>query len=106
MKNVRDSQLRTSIVISHEEFDHILSELTSNMVKASYTLEGIDYEPNYHWGEVLPEDEMEAYVDENFYEDITKFYKKLAGYFDVKEVTSIHIDDCDSPVGVWITYKD
>ena len=105
MKNVRDSQLRTSIIISHEEFDHILSELTSNMVVASYTLEGIDYEANYG-NEVFPEDEMEAYVDENFYENITKFYKKLAGYFDVKEVTSIHIDDCDSPVGVWITYKD
>lgn len=29
----------------------------------------------------------------------------LAKFYDVKEVTSLHIDDCDF-AGVWITFKD
>ena len=105
MKNVRESQLKTCILVTNEEFDNILSEVTSNMVTASYELDGITYDANYS-NEVIPEDEIEEYTDEYFYQDITKFYKKLADYFGVKEVTSIHTDDCEYPVGIWICYKN
>lgn len=37
--------------------------------------------------------------------DTNILHAKLTGYFDVKEITSIHSDDCDC-IGVWITYKD
>ena len=37
--------------------------------------------------------------------DIDELHKGLAKYFDVKEVTSVHIDDCDF-IGVWVVYRD
>ena len=48
-------------------------------------------------------EDPEEEIEEN--KEITDIETLLAKYFDVKEVTSLHIDDCDT-IGVWIVYKD
>jgi hypothetical protein len=107
MKNVSNTQLKKCILVSNREFDRIIAKITENKVIVEYSIDGICYEGNYE--EDTPQDrvdEIDEYTEENFYQDITRFYKKLAEYFDVNEITSIHTDDCESPIGVWICYKD
>ena len=107
MENVNFNQKKTCICLTQTEFDNILKDLTGNMVVADYSSEGIEYSVNPN-NDVIPESRIEEYVYEYFYTDIQKFYKKLAKYFDVSEITSIHLwipDDYDYETLVWITYN-
>jgi hypothetical protein len=87
MKNVRENQLKKCIFLESEEFTDIIHEVLSPDVYVNFTIEGLD-----------------ICTDDNVV-DTDELHKALASYFDVKEVTSIHIDDCDF-IGVWIVYKD
>ena len=90
MKNVKSWQLKTCIFIDMDEFDEIIKKVVSDNIVVSYCLDGIYFENKNN---------TEEFIDE---QDI---YKKLAKYFDVKTITSIHIDDFDI-VGVWICYHN
>lgn len=69
---------------SHSIFIEQISKLS---IKIYCKLDGISYD-----------------YEENIL-DINILHAKLAGYFDVKEITSVHSDNCDY-IGVWIIYKD
>ena len=90
MKNVRDSQLKKAIFLEKEQYEEALLEIFGIDVSVHPDLDGIWYEYN----EEALEDEIENVLLE-----------KLADYFDVDEVTSVHADDCDT-VGIWVVYKD
>lgn len=85
MKNVNKYQLKKCIFLTLDEYEVILKKLFGNNVKMDFDSYG-----TYLWCE-----------KEIAQEEI---YRKIAKYFDVKQVTSTHIDDCDV-VGVWIVYK-
>lgn len=86
MQNVTESMLKTSIFMTSDDFTRIVTHLFPG-IHVDYALDGISYN----------------YEDDGL--DTDMLYTKLAEYFDVKEITSIHSDDCDY-IGVWITYKD
>ena len=87
MKNVRENQLKKCIFLEAEEFNSIIRQAFGNNVNIEYSLEGVG-----------------IYTDDSeiSFEEIAE---ALESYFDVYEVTSFHIDDCDY-VGVWVVYKD
>lgn len=88
MKNVRENQLKKCIFVDSEEFTAIVQGLFENEnVDVTYTLEGLDI------------------CTDNDVVDVGELYEGLTKYFDVKEVTSVHIDDADF-IGVWVVYKD
>lgn len=86
MKNVTQSMLKPSIFMPSDDFTKLVTDLFPG-VQINYDLDGINYE----------------YEDNSF--DTNTLPTKLAEYFDVKEITSIHSDNYDC-IGVWITYKD
>ena len=87
MKNVKNTQMKKCIILSSKEFEGILDELFDCAVTAEYSLDGLT-----------------LYTDDDCI-DIEELCNKLAEYFDVDRVTSVHIDDCDD-IGVWICYQD
>lgn len=87
MKNVNEYMLKTCIYMPADEYEELLKELFGEYLRVDFTLEGLGVEYN------------------NITCDEPDIASKLAEYFDVKEITSIHIDDCDY-MGVWIVYKD
>ena len=87
MKNVRENQLKKCIYLEAEEFVDIIHEVLNKDFRVYFTSEGLDICTNDN---IVNVDEL---------------HTALATYFDIKEVTSIHIDDCDF-IGVWIVYKD
>lgn len=87
MKNVREEQLKTCIYLETVEFDSIITEAFGDDVDIEYSKDGICISND--------EDCIE-------FEDIAK---AVETYFDIKKVTSIHMDDSDF-IGVWVVYKD
>ena len=85
VKNIKDYQLKKCIFLTGDEFGRIVYDLLNATVE--YTLEG--------WS---------VYDDEDIV-DANKLYSALKEHFGLEQITSIHIDDCDYPVGVWIVYK-
>lgn len=86
MKNVRENQLKKCIFLTEEQMNDILTEIYKVPVKVKFSVDGLWY------------DSKEDIDDETLMKD-------LRDYFEVKDVTSIHIDDCDI-VGIWVCYKD
>lgn len=98
MKNVNKDQLKHAILLSKEEFAKIVKELFGNLCDVD-----IDYNDNTI---TLYDRETDDYVY------LVDVYPKLAEYFDVTEITSIHCQVCyddedfgDAPVLFWICYK-
>lgn len=96
MKNVTQSMLKTSIFMLGDNFTKLVTHLFPE-VQVEYDLDGINYE--------YKEDSLDTDV----------LHTKLAEYFNVKEITSIHynrtanfMDSSDNYdcIGIWITYKD
>jgi hypothetical protein len=85
MRNIREDQIRTAIIMSSEEYEQTVSEALGKEIAVHFEMDGL-------WYETKTEDEVED-------EDIKK---GLSEYFDV-QVTSIHIDDCEES-GVWICF--
>ena len=88
MKNVQDWQKVTAIVLSEEEFDEVIDEITKGQAGAYIDVEG---------GITYVNSNSDVCVEKS---DI---WDMLAEYYGVAEITSIHADDCDS---IWIAYKE
>lgn len=93
MKNVNKRQQKTCIFLSLEEYEKVLANIFGVTVIVHTDLDGIWYETAPSRADMIADD---------FENDINKH---LAEYYDVKEVTSVHADDCDE-VGIWIAYKE
>ena len=90
MKNVKDYQLKKCIFMETEEFDKIIKKLFGDKVEVELSLDGM-------WIGENGDDCIETPFEE--------VAEKLASYFEVDKITSIHMDDCDE-IGVWICYKE
>lgn len=86
MKNVRPEQLKTVIFMDCSEYEDVLFGIFGD-IRVHYDTDGLWYDQNN--GENDIDDEMICDV--------------LADYFGVKQITSIHADDCYY-TGIWITY--
>lgn len=91
MKNVADYQLKKCIFLTAEEFENVLKEVyPDNEVNVNYDMDGITVDIDDESSD--PSDDLEL-------------LEKLANYYDVADVTSVHMDDCDY-IGVWIAYTE
>lgn len=81
MKNVKEFQLKKCIFLIEDEFRGLADKLN------------IAIELDYEGASFVEVTEQE------------KAFAILSDYFGVKEITSIHCDDCEL-TGVWIVYKD
>lgn len=88
MNNIRPNQLKTAIFLDFDEYQKLVNTLFPHTHVHCET-DGLWYERE----EGLPEFEN------------GDLYAAMAKHFDVYEVSSVHIDDCDY-VGVWIVYKE
>lgn len=84
MQNISESNVKKSIFLLSDEFERILHHLF-NDIEVTYSLDGMSID--------IGNDSIDTDV----------LHDRLARYFDVEKVTSVHIDDCDM-VGVWITF--
>lgn len=89
MKNMDKNSIRTSIVTDLDGYEHILSDAFGRPVSVELVYDGLEITDMVKSREVETDEIM----------------KVLEGYFGVKEITSIHIDD-EENVGVWITFKE
>ena len=87
MKNVKKEQLKQCIFLSLEEYTNIIKQCFDEETKVVCSNKGIFV---YKTNEII-----------NNY-DICDV---LAKYFDVNQITSVHIDD-SYYTGVWIAYKE
>jgi len=89
MKNVKKYQLQKCILLPSNSFKKIIHKIYGESVDVKFTREGmwIGYTND---ASKIP------------FEDISR---KLAEYFDVKSIISIHMNDGDI-IGVWICYKE
>jgi len=91
MKNINTNDLKTCIFLDEEKFRDIFRSI----------FDDYDIETNNVDVEISPEDGIYFCAIDN-----ATVYKKLAEYFDIDEITSIHVDQTEYPTGVWICYKD
>lgn len=87
MKNVTETQKKTCISIGAKEFEDVLEKIVHPDISVEYSCDRVLVE--------VGEDTV----------DTNELYTKLAEYYEVSEVTSIHIDGSDV-LGVWIVYKE
>lgn len=88
MRNFNDTMIRHCLFMSNKEYNKLIGYLTNGNISCSFPIDGINYEFN-------SEKEYEE-------EDI---HDLLSEYFDVK-IKSVHIDDNESNIGVWIYYEE
>lgn len=88
MKNIVSTDIVNCIVKSSEDYEMIIKSIYGEEATVEFSSEGI----------------YVGYMNDadNTIDDI---YERLAEYFDVAEVTSIHTD-ANSEFSVWICYKD
>lgn len=88
MRHCKQTQLKKTILLSLEEFQKAVQEVAPNTT-VHCSLDGV-------WYETTPDTP-----------DMEEEYLRilLARYFDVFEITSIHIDD-NEYVGVWLVYEE
>lgn len=91
MRNVNNYMLKKCIFLTSDEYECILKKLFGDTIRVEFSMDGI-------WVGYDGEDFLDVCEEPDI-------YTKLAAYFDVTEVTSVHMDDCEY-VGVWICYKD
>lgn len=87
MKNVLDSEKKTCIFKTIDDFKRDVRTASNGDINVTTELDGISF------NDITKND---------FADNINDI---MADYYDVKEITSIHIDDCDY-TGVWICYKE
>lgn len=85
MQNVRPENLKTAIFTTLDEFRNLVYELCGENSDVDYDYDGISFGDEDGNSEPVIE--------------------KLCEHYGVKEITSIHADDCDM-VGIWIIYKE
>lgn len=87
MKNVRKEQAKSCLCLGIDDFRDDIRKIYGNQAEIIAELDGLTIQKN----------EEEIVEDEDL-------LVQLAQYYGLDEVTSVHIDDCDS-VGVWVVYK-
>ena len=87
MKNLRPTQLCKVIVFGLDEFEQIVRTVMPG-TNVHCSLDGLSYSNP----DMLDVDEDELRT-------------KLANYFDIAEISSIHADDCETP-GIWLVYNE
>lgn len=88
MKNVKDNQLKKCICKEYEEFKHDVLAALGNDVEVFCDCDGIYFECKWNGDAICTEEILAG----------------MSKYYDIEEITSIHIDDCEL-LGVWICYK-
>ena len=86
MKGAKEHQLKKCIYLTLDEFEEIVFNLYDEPIEIEVSLDGI------------------TIMTDKDCVDVDELYQRLAKYFDVDEVTSIHADDCEY-VGIWIVYN-
>ena len=88
MKNVSERQKKTCIFVRAWEYEDLVKSLFVDEGNVSVTFyeDGVSHELN----------------DDSI--DTSVLYSRLAEYFDVETVTSVHLDNC-LELGVWICYQ-
>ena len=102
MKNVKPSQLRTSIVLNSDEFESTLKTVFGENARAWYYRDGIQID----YDDTLTDEDCEdcnADCDECPKQEPP--LNRLAEYFGVSKITSIHCGHRDCP-GIWIHYQE
>lgn len=89
--HVRPNQTCTCICKDSDEFDRDLRMIYGTKVITDYSMDGLSV------GVTNARGEDEYIIDEQLCKDLSKFYNV--------RVTSVHIDDNEYPIGVWIVYK-
>ena len=87
MKNARKEQAKSCLCLGIDDFRDDIRKIYGYQAEIIAELDGLTIQKN----------EEEIVEDEDL-------LVQLAQYYGLDEVTSVHIDDCDS-VGVWIVYK-
>ena len=95
MKNLKNARLHSCILVAGDEFTKIIHETLGDNIHVKYGTDGID---------IYTDDDSGMYDDINCV-DTLAVHEALQEYFDVKKITSIHMDDCNW-VGVWIVYTN
>lgn len=88
MKNVNENEIKKCIFKLIDNFERNVRNAFNGKVDVVINLEGIYFKK-------LSTNEL---INERV------IYRILSRYYDVSEITSIHVDDCDY-TGVWICYK-
>ena len=88
MKNASPDMIRQCLFLKHTKFSQLISELTDGTVLCRFPIDGIEYES----------------IGTKNYEDNDINYL-LSEYFGIK-VKSVHIDDNELDIGVWIHYEN
>lgn len=91
MKNVKIEQLKKCIFLEQREFDDVLIKVFGDNTVADYSDSVLLVFQKETEGKIIGNGELN---------------ERLAEYFDVKEVTSVHLDFGYDNIGVWISYKD
>ena len=98
MKNIKKESQKTCLLLNDKELNQVVKELFDGRVRMEYTIEGIEY--------YATQEEHEDFVEDMFYQNQQKFYEKLAEYFDVGSISSIHMVFCDwDNIEVWLVYQ-
>ena len=90
MKNINNRWKRNCLCIPCDEFEGVIYNLYQGKVEINYDTEGCGWYPLHHENVDIYESDV---------------MNDLAGYFGVKEITSIHTDNY-SPCCFWISYKE
>lgn len=89
MKNlVVGVSTKTCLFMEAWLFEELLKQIAAKPISCTFEMDGITYENEE--GDRVPEETVCGF---------------LADYFGVKEVTSVHLDNCLS-LGVWICYRE
>ncbi len=90
MKNVRESQLKKCIFMELDDYKELIDKVTDG-------LKGVECDFGLCYMFTEKAEKTNTYWNESIEETLSK-------YFDVT-VTSIHTDDCEEYIGVWICYR-
>ena len=90
MQKVRENQLKKGIVMELDGYKDLVNKVTDG-------LKEVDCEFGLFYMSTEKADETNTYWDEDI--EVT-----LSKHFDAT-VTSIHADDCEEYIGVWICYR-
>lgn len=99
MKNVTKYNKKTCIFKTEDEMYDDIKTVFGPTADIECSIEGIDFT------RIVDNGGDEEYRPETETIPNNELFSKLAEYYDVQEITSIHIDDCDM-VGIWICYKE
>lgn len=95
MKNVTEQNKKTCIFKTEDEMHDDIKAAIDPTADFNISSEGIEFTKTFT-------DLQEPYTDDISADEL---FSKLAEYYGVSEITSVHIDDYDT-VGIWICYKE